>query len=196
MEAKKDEAGAGAKPRGARRPASITTRVGDRGTTFLFSGEEVPKDSPRTDAYGDLDELVSVLGIARCHSGRGDVREILLVLQRELFVIGAELATTPEHADLLGRRCDEAMLADFEARRERLEAAIAMPGGFIVPGGTLAAAHIDHARTIARRLERRLTGLVRGGLVRNPSLQVWVNRLSDFLWLLARHEEGGATVPK
>jgi cob(I)alamin adenosyltransferase len=176
--------------------ASITTKIGDRGTTRLFSGEEVAKDSPRTDAYGDLDEVVSILGVARCHVARADVREAILLLQRELFVIGAELATTPEHAEILSRRCDEAMLADFETRRDALETAIAMPGGFIVPGGTTGAAHLDHARAVARRFERKVTGLVRAGLVRNPSLQIWVNRLSDYLWLLARREEGDATLLK
>ena len=175
---------------------SITTKVGDRGTTFLFSGEEVPKDSPRTSAYGDLDELVSVLGLARATTKRADVRAAVLALQRELFVAGAELATSSRRVKLLQQRVDAARLADLEARRDALEKRIRMPAGFILPGGTLAAAHLDHARTLARRLERRVVGLTRRKLVRNPDLIVWLNRLSDYLWLLARREEGPAVLLK
>lgn len=171
--------------------SSITTRVGDKGTTFLFSGEEVFKDSPRTDTYGDVDELVSVLGVARCQVVHDEVREILLELQRDLFTVGAELATAIDHVGLLKHRIDQDHLNLFESRRDGLEARIAMPDGFIIPGGSgsVGAAHIDHARTIARRLERKTVSLSRAGLISNPQLLVWMNRLSDFLWLLARFEE-------
>ena len=170
---------------------SITTKVGDRGTTFLFSGEEVFKDSPRTETYGDVDELVSVLGVARCQSVQTEVRDTLLEIQRDLFLAGAELATAIDHVGMLKARIDEAALQIFEQRRDALEARITMPDGFIIPGGSgsLGAAHIDHARTIARRLERKTVSLSRAGLVANPHLLVWMNRLSDFLWLLARVEE-------
>ena len=170
---------------------SITTKVGDRGTTFLFSGEEVFKDSPRTETYGDLDELVSVLGVARCQSVQTEVRDTLLEIQRDLFLAGAELATAIDHVGMLKARIDETALQVFEQRRDALEARITMPDGFIIPGGSgsLGAAHIDHARTIARRLERKTVSLSRSGLVANPHLLVWMNRLSDFLWLLARVEE-------
>lgn len=170
---------------------SITTKVGDRGTPFLFSGEEVFKDSPRTETYGDVDELVSVLGVARCQSVQTEVRDTLLDIQRDLFLAGAELATAIDHVGMLKARIDEAALQVFEQRRDALEARITMPDGFIIPGGSgsLGAAHIDHARTIARRLERKTVSLSRAGLVANPHLLVWMNRLSDFLWLLARVEE-------
>jgi cob(I)alamin adenosyltransferase len=173
---------------------SITTKVGDKGTTFLFSGEEVPKDSPRTEAYGDLDELVSVLGVARCHARRS--KQAILDLQRRLFLVGTELATTPRYLRLLKGRIDEGELAVLDQRRERLERRIRMPKGFIIPGGTPAAAHLDHARAIARRLERKVTGLHRRQLVKNKHLLIWLNRLSDYLWLLARFEEGGKTLLK
>lgn len=143
-------------------------------------------------AYGDLDELVSVLGVARCQAVRAEVRAEILVLQRDLFSIGAELATALDHVNLLKHRIGPAELAAFEARRAALEAQIEMPDGFIIPGGSgsLGAAHLDHARTIARRLERRTVTLARANLVDNPNLLVWLNRLSDYLWLLARREEG------
>lgn len=170
--------------------SSITTKVGDKGTTFLFSGEEVPKDSPRTEAYGDIDELVSVLGAARSLSAQPEIRDAVLALQRELFVAGSELATDAAHVRLLGQRIDARMLSAFEAQRDEWEQRIAMPSGFVVPGGTPAAAHLDHARAIARRAERKIVRLQREGLIDNPHLLVWVNRLSDFLWILARFEEG------
>lgn len=175
---------------------SITTKVGDHGTTFLFSGEEVAKDSPRTEAYGDLDELVSVLGVARAQSQRDDVKATILDLQRTLFIVGTELATSEAHIDLVAQRIDAAALAAFDAKRDALEERITMPKGFIIPGGTVAGAHLDHARTIARRLERKAVGLQRSGLLSNWHLLIFLNRLSDFLWLLARLEEGPATLEK
>lgn len=176
--------------------SSITTKVGDKGTTFLFSGEEVPKDSPRTEAYGDIDELVSVLGVARSLSTKPEVRDAILALQRELFVAGSELATAIEHVHLLKQRIDQQMLAAFEAQRDEWEQRIDMPSGFIIPGGTAAAAHLDLARAISRRAERKVVRLQREGLIDNPALLVWINRISDFLWILARHEEGAATTLK
>lgn len=172
--------------------SSITTKVGDKGTTFLFSGEEVPKDSPRTMAYGDLDELVSVLGVARCHVEHEEIKHDILTIQRDLFVAGAELATALDHVGLLKQRIGEGELRHFEARRDALESRIKMPDGFIIPGGSgsLGAAHLDHARTVARRVERRAVTLQRAGLIDNRNLLIWLNRLSDYLWLLARLEEG------
>ena len=175
---------------------SITTKVGDHGTTFLFSGEEVAKDSPRTEAYGDLDELVSVLGLARATATREDVKAIVLELQRTLFIVGTELATSEAHIELVAQRIDAKALEAFETKRDWLEGQITMPKGFIVPGGTVAGAHIDHARTIARRLERKTVALQRQGLLSNWHLLIWLNRLSDFLWLLARLEEGPAMLEK
>jgi cob(I)alamin adenosyltransferase len=176
--------------------SSITTKVGDKGTTYLFSGEEVPKDSLRTDAYGDVDELVSILGVARARSDRPELIEILFWLQVELFVVATELATTSEHLELVRTRIDAARLEQLDRRRAELEARITMPKGFIIPGGTEVAAVIDHARTVARRCERKAVGLARQGAIDNPHLLIWLNRLSDFLWLLARYEEGDKTVLK
>ncbi|HMO50128.1 MAG TPA: cob(I)yrinic acid a,c-diamide adenosyltransferase [Kiritimatiellia bacterium] len=175
---------------------SITTKVGDHGTTFLFSGEEVAKDCPRTEAYGDIDELVSILGIARAQSEKPEVRETVFWIQVELFVVATELATETSSLALVRERMDARRVASLDERRERLERQITMPRGFIIPGGTLAAAVIDHARTVARRCERKAVGLARSGMIDNPDLLIWLNRLSDFLWLLARFEEGEATVLK
>lgn len=175
---------------------SITTRIGDKGTTQLFSGETVSKNSPQTNAYGDLDELVSVMGIARSLAQRPETIDRLIVLQRQCFIVGAELATSVTYTDVLGHRVNADMLNELDRVREDLEAKIEMPKGFVLPGGTPAAAHLDLARTIARRCERKTVGLVEEGLLNNPILVVWLNRLSDYLWLLARFEEGDATLMK
>lgn len=175
---------------------SITTKVGDKGKTALFSGEIVDKDSPRTDAYGDVDELVSVLGVARAHSDNKEIAKILLWIQSELFVVAAELATDSKKHSVLKERIDEERLQELDKKRDDLEGKIKMPTGFVIPGGTKAASFIDHARTISRRCERKTVGLARYGMIDNPHLLIWLNRLSDYLWLLARYDEGDTTVLK
>jgi len=172
---------------------SITTRVGDRGRTRIFSGEWVSKDSPRTHAYGDLDELVSLLGVARAHARKKVVRDRLLKVQRELFIAGSELATARRHGGKLPRRVDGAMAAALDADCAKLEASFDAPRDFVVPGASAPGSFIDWARAVARRCERRVAGLSARGLVSNRHLLVWMNRLSDYLWLLARLEEGRAT---
>jgi cob(I)alamin adenosyltransferase len=171
---------------------SITTRQGDRGTTFLFSGEEVSKASLRTNAYGDIDELVSTLGVARATVTDDRVRDTVLELQNALFIVGSELATSSDNVHLLKQRIGAAELARLDAVREEAEASIVMPSTFILPGGTQGAAFLDLARTVARRCERKIVHLQEEGLIANPELVVWMNRLSDTLWLLARMEEGDA----
>lgn len=175
---------------------SITTKTGDQGTTHLFSGQVVSKDCPQTNAYGDLDEVVSLLGVARSLTDNEPVREQLVAIQRRLFVVGAELATVKEEADLLAQRVDEAMMAELDRERDELESIVPMPGGFILPGGTPAAAHIDLARAVVRRCERKVVGLREHGWFTNELVIVWLNRLSDYLWLLARLEEGDKTLMK
>lgn len=158
----------------------------------MFSGEIVSKDSPRTDAYGDVDELGSILGIARAHTALPEVAEHILAVQRDLFVVCAELATSTDAIASLQHRIDQKHLAALDKRREQTEASVTMPSGFVVPGESVTAAHLDHARAVARRCERKVVGLQRDGQVNNPTLVIWLNRLSDFLWLLARLEEGDA----
>ncbi len=168
---------------------SITTKSGDEGRTRLFSGEEVSKDSVRTEACGDLDELVSTLGVARSLARHEVVRAGVEDLQRRLFLAGAELATTLEQVDRLEARIGAEHLEDLDRKREAIEGHIPWPGGFVIPGATPAAAHLDLARAVARRLERRVVGLCEAGELNNDLLRAWMNRLSDYLWLLARWEE-------
>lgn len=168
---------------------SITTGVGDKGMTRLFSGEQVPKNSARTEACGDIDELVSILGVARAVSRRKEVREAIFDVQRDLFLIGSELATTAKKVKCLSRRVDSNMVRQIDRERKEWEARIRPTSGFIIPGGNLAAAYIDWARAVARRCERKVAALVLAQVARNQLLLVWMNRLSDYLWLLARFEE-------
>jgi cob(I)alamin adenosyltransferase len=169
---------------------SITTRSGDTGLTRLYSGEEVPKDALRIEAVGAVDEVVSALGLARCFCTRPEVKDAVLALQRTMFVIGSELATLPAHLRSLPRRLDNAAADAFDRACAELEAQVTYPQGFILPGDAPGAAHLDMARALSRRLERCAARMRREGELDNPALVRWLNRLSDYLWLLARREEG------
>ena len=180
----------------------VATTKGDDGTTgLLFGGSRVQKDDPRTEAYGTVDEAVAALGLARAGAaaapialpaGIGDLGELLLRLQRELFVVGAELATTPEAWDRLedGRtRVSAEMVASVETLLVPLEREIEMPREFVVPGETMTSAALELARTILRRAERRAVALRRDGLVPGEHLLPYLNRLADLVWVLARAAE-------
>jgi cob(I)alamin adenosyltransferase len=183
----------------------VATTRGDDGTTgLLFGGDRIPKDDPRTEAYGTIDEAVAALGLARANLGAkrrigtlppvlGGLGDLILRIQRELFVVGAELATNPDAWDRLedGRtRVSATMVAEIEAILVEAEAAIALPTEFVVPGETVTSAALELARTILRRAERRSVGLQRAGLVPGEHLIPYLNRLADLLWVLARAAEG------
>ena len=173
---------------------SITTRFGDQGQTRLFSGETVSKSSSRPDAYGDLDELVSQLGVVRSLVAEDSpLGHTVPKLQEELFVVGAELATTPPASHALAKRVDEAWVSAIDARLREAEASLPPATGFILPGGSPSGAHLDVARALCRRLERKVVALAEAGDLDNPHLLVWLNRLSDLLWLMARLAENGQT---
>ncbi|HEX9549704.1 MAG TPA: cob(I)yrinic acid a,c-diamide adenosyltransferase [Candidatus Limnocylindrales bacterium] len=184
--------------------SAVATTRGDDGTTgLLYGGDRIAKDDPRTEAYGTIDEAVAALGLARANLGvkrrigtlsptLGGLGDLLLRIQRELFVVGAELATNPEAWPRLedGRtRVSAAMVADIEALLVEAEAAIQMPAEFVVPGETITSAALELARTILRRAERRAVGLQRAGLVPGEHLVPYLNRLADLVWVLARAAE-------
>ncbi len=172
---------------------SITTKVGDKGTTRLLNGDTVWKDDPCVDAYGDTDELVCILGIARHHVELAGTKDLLQTLQRDLFTVGAELSARNHAEGMLSFRITKTEVEKLMEVRDKLEAEIAMPKDFVLPAGTLAAAHIDHARAVTRRAERKIARLLREEIISNAQLLIWMNRLSDLLWLLARREEGEFT---
>lgn len=172
----------------------MATGHGDDGTTGLLYGGRVAKDDPRTDAYGTIDEAVAALGLARVELADRALEELanlVLRYQRELFVVGAELATNPEHIDRLKdgvTRVSEQMLLAVEADLAHFEAQVEMPHEFIIPGETRASAALELARAVLRRAERRTVTMARTEKV-GPWLLAYVNRLADLLWVLARAAE-------
>lgn len=177
---------------------SIVTKGGDSGETGLLYGGRVPKDDLHTEAYGSLDEAISALGLARSLETDAERAERLLALQRELFVVGAELATGHGHRDDLQKHFAVVTRDMVEALHDevrKLEAAVPLPAGFVVPGGTTLAAALDVARTLVRRAERRTVALQRAGELENPEVLRYLNRCSDLLFMLARQAEQGAITP-
>jgi cob(I)alamin adenosyltransferase len=170
----------------------IYTKKGDDGTTSLWYGGRVPKDSARTEAYGTFDEACSALGVARALCGESGAAELaadILRLQNDLFVAGAELATAPAAAERLEdgvSRVTEEMVADAERMIDRYMAEVELPPKFVIPGGNLISAHLDVARTVIRRAERRVSTLVEEEAIASEALVHFVNRASDLAYAMAR----------
>jgi cob(I)alamin adenosyltransferase len=174
----------------------IYTRTGDDGTTGMLYGGRVPKDDARTDAYGTCDEAVAVLGVARAQLSDAALADLVLRLQRELFVVGADLATNPGVRDKLvdgETKVTAAMTAALEALIDEHVARTGMPKEFVVPGETQASAVLDLARSVVRRCERLAVRMARDGSLANEEILRYLNRLSDLLFVLARYDEGGFT---
>ncbi len=164
----------------------IYTRGGDGGQTSLSDGSRVAKDDLRVAAYGDVDELNAVIGLARLHAD-GGAEAMLARIQHDLFDLGADLATpiveTPKHPPL---RIVDAQVVRLEHEIDQLGAALSALNSFVLPGGTALAAHLHLARTVARRAERQATSLAREVAINEAALR-YINRLSDLLFQLARH---------
>ena len=184
--------------------SAVATGKGDDGTTgLLYGGARIAKDDLRTEAYGTIDEAVAALGLARAQLGLkdrygilsvgfGDLAAVILRIQRELFVVAAELATNPEAWDRLedGRtRVSQEMVDGIDTLLREVESHISMPSEFVVPGETPTSAALEVARTTLRRAERRAVTLGREGLIPGPHLLPYLNRLADLLWVLARAAE-------
>lgn len=165
----------------------IYTRTGDEGTTSLFGGQRVSKCDPRVDTYGHVDELNSVIGLARAHAPNSPLDEDLAALQVELFTVGADLATPPEK-EARTARVDAAMSKRLEAVIDRHDEKLEVLTRFILPTGCPASAALHLARTVCRRAERAVQALAEScedGSNFGPVL-VYLNRLSDLLFVLAR----------
>jgi cob(I)alamin adenosyltransferase len=190
----------------APRASAVATGRGDDGTTgLLFGGDRIPKDDTRAEAYGTLDEAVAALGLARAElelkrrldvlpPALDEIATLILQVQRELFVAGAELAANPAAWDRLrdgATRVSAAMVAGIDAVLADYEARIAFPAEFVVPGETRTSAALELARTILRRAERRAVTLERAGLVPGAHLLPYLNRLADLLFVMARAADGG-----
>ena len=174
----------------------IYTKTGDHGDTALFGGARVSKSSARVATYGTVDELNATLGVARAHALPGLIDPVIAGVQVELFTLGAELATVPGKEPGI-RLLDDADVARLEQAIDASEDTLPPLKNFILPGGTPGAAALHLARTVCRRAERELVALAAQDPVR-PVLVVYLNRLSDLLFSLARranHLEGVADVP-
>jgi cob(I)alamin adenosyltransferase len=190
------------------RQSAVATRRGDDGTTgLLFGGERVFKDDVRTETFGDVDEAVAALGLARAElrlksqygalpGNLARLADLILRLQRELFVVGAELATAPGARDRQKpgeTRVTGEMVEALDVVLAETEAAIALPREFVVPGETRLSAALEIARTIVRRAERRAVAFRRTEPVEDDHLLPYLNRLADLLWVLARAAEQAET---
>ena len=171
----------------------IYTKTGDDGTTGLLCGGRVSKSDLATDAYGTTDEAVAALGLARSLCEDPQLAADILLLQRELFVVGADLATNPKERGKLEPGVSlvtEAMVRRLERRIDDLVAERPLPDVFIVPGANPGSAALDLARSIVRRAERRVVELARAERDVNPEVRRYLNRLSDLLFVLARWQAG------
>jgi len=170
----------------------IYTRGGDDGTTGLLFGGRVAKDQSGPEACGAVDEAVSALGVARAGAA-GDLAEAVLEVQRELFVAGAELATAREKRSRLQPGVSlvtAGMVERLEGAIDALDAEVGMPTGFVVPGGNPPAAALDQARSVVRRAERRAVAHLRAEGIEGSFVVPFLNRLGDYLYMLARAVEG------
>jgi cob(I)alamin adenosyltransferase len=174
------------------REVRIYTKKGDDGTTGLLYGGRVAKDDARTDVYGTLDEAVSALGLARAARPTGRVDDIVVRVQREMFVAGAQLATAEGNQAKLEpdvSRVTPEMTSRAEADIDALIGEHPLPQEFVLPGETMASAALDLARSVVRRAERRAVAMDREGLMPDPEILRYLNRVSDLLFVLARYEE-------
>jgi cob(I)alamin adenosyltransferase len=172
----------------------IYTRKGDDGTTSLWYGGRIDKSALRAEAYGTLDEACSALGTARalCSEAHSELATDILALQRDLFVAGAELATAPEASERLEdgvSRVTAAMTASLEPAIDRYMDRVELPPKFVIPGGTELSAHLDVARTIIRRAERRVVLIKLDGELASTEVISFLNRASDLCFALARYAD-------
>jgi len=172
---------------------SIATKTGDNGTTALMYGRRVPKNHPRVEAYGAVDELNAALGLARATAATDFVSGNLLAIQKELVTLMGELAVANEDLARYVKGgftlVTPAMTAKLDALVKEIEAQNVSFKGWATPGATQNSAALDVARTVCRRAERRVCDLQSAGELKNDEIIIFLNRLSDLLWLFARWVE-------
>ncbi len=178
---------------------SIATRTGDTGTTGLMYNRRVSKCHPRVEAYGSVDELNAALGLARASASHPFISENLLGIQNDLVVLMGELATDTGDLDRYAKDGFKLVTAGLTDKLDRLVREIEAHNisfkGWATPGASLHSAALDLARTACRRAERRACALQETDQLRNPEIIVYLNRLSDTLWLMARWVETKLAVP-
>lgn len=176
--------------------AKVTTGAGDTGYTSLLGQQRVPKYDERPEAFGTIDEATSALGMARATTKDTTVTDAILHIQRDLYVLMAELATPAENLEAVGMRMTAEHTAWLETLEEKLKSAVTIPNRFVIPGDTIEGAALDVARTVIRRAERLVARLLHTGTIANAETLRYLNRLSDVVFILARYLEaksGGST---
>lgn len=164
----------------------IYTGTGDHGKTGLFSGERVAKNDSRVEAYGEIDELSSVLGVVAASLNSSEMTDEIHRIQSDLLIAGALLATRAD-SQIYEKldKIDDMKIRFLESAIDRMEEKLSPLKSFILPGGSMAAAHAHIARTVCRRCERRIIGLPITPDLRN--VMIYINRLSDYLFVFARY---------
>jgi len=169
---------------------SIVTKTGDSGTTGLMFERRVSKSDPRVEAYGSVDELNAAIGLTRATAEHDFVRDNLLAIQKDLVTLMGELATMVEDLPRYAKAGYPLVTSDMTAKLDRLVGQIESESitykGWVTPGATLNSAALDLARTSCRRAERHACALREIGQLPNQEILVYLNRLSDLLWLMAR----------
>jgi cob(I)alamin adenosyltransferase len=176
--------------------AKVTTGTGDTGYTSLLGDQRVPKYHPLPEAFGAVDEATSALGVARASTTDTAVKDTILRMQQDLYMLMAELATPREHQAAVGVRMTPDQVTWLDRLEDRLKQEVEIPNKFIIPGDSTVGAELDLARTIIRRAERQVARLTHEGAVENPDVLRYLNRLSDAVFILARSIEakaGGST---
>lgn len=172
---------------------SIVTKTGDGGTTALMYNRRLPKHHPRVEAYGSVDELNAALGLARAAAAGKFISENLCSIQKDLVVLMGELCVQPEDLPRYVKDgyslVTQAMTVKLEALVREIEGRKIAFKGWATPGANASAAALDVARTVCRRAERRVCALADSGAPLNPEIVIYLNRLSDLLWLFARWSE-------
>ncbi len=175
----------------------IYTKTGDKGDTRLFDGTAVRKNDTRVEAYGQVDELNSQIGAAASLLSDNELREMLFGIQRDLFSLGAQLADPNQHGKKQKSRLDVSRITALEESIDRFETELPPLRQFILAGGAPAGAMLHVARTVCRRAERRVTALAESVEIDSRCIE-YLNRLSDFLFVLARlvnHRQGQQEIP-
>ncbi|MEM2908694.1 MAG: cob(I)yrinic acid a,c-diamide adenosyltransferase [Candidatus Bilamarchaeaceae archaeon] len=158
----------------------IYTKIGDKGDTITLSGKKVRKDDPQVEAYGCVDELNAAIGVVIAFTDDNELREILIDVQKDLFIVGAELAIGST------KKLTPAKTEKLEKIIDKIEPQLPYLANFVIPGGSKTAALLHLARTISRRVERRVVAAARTAKI-NPEILKYLNRLSDLLFVLARY---------
>ncbi len=167
----------------------IYTKTGDKGETSLFGGKRVWKDDLRITAYGTVDELNAILGVAVTELMNKELKDVIKSIQNDLFTVGSDLASPldKENKNLVIPRVDEKFVKRLEGLIDKFDSQLPELKNFILPGGLKGSAVLHHARTVCRRTEREVVAFSKDDAI-NHQIEVYLNRLSDLLFVLARFE--------